>query len=288
MLALDPRVFDPFWETARGLLPPVVDNHPLGCHRPRIDPRKCFFGIVARLVTGASWETVGHLVGVSESTLLRRRNEWQRAGVFTWLAELALSGYDTLIGLRLDEISIDGSVHKAPSGGAGTGPSPVDRGKRGWKWSIASERNGVPIAWIPAAANTPDPQLLDDTLAMLDARGYELEVQTAHLDRGYDSLTVRAGFAEAGIDAHIAHRATRQVRGRKYGTRARNKIPLGRRWKVERANSWLSNYGQLRRNTDRKPIHREAALDLTVAIVITIKLVKWHQRYGTNHIRPTY
>ena len=32
---------------------------------------------------------------------------------------------------------------------------------------------------------------------------------------------------------------------------------------------------QLRRNTDRKPIHREAALDFTVAIVITIKLVKW-------------
>ncbi len=27
--------------------------------------------------------------------------------------------------------------------------------------------------------------------------------------------------------------------------------PMGLRWPVERTNSWLSNYGQLRRNTDR-------------------------------------
>jgi len=31
---------------------------------------------------------------------------------------------------------------------------------------------------------------------------------------------------------------------------------MGLRWPVERTNSWLSNYGQLRRNTDRKTAHR--------------------------------
>jgi transposase len=255
MLALDPRVFEPVWQTAKSL------------------------------VTGASWDTVGRLVGVSESTLLRRRTEWQRAGVFTQLAELALSAYDTMIGLRLDEISIDGSVHKAPMGGEGTGPSPVDRGKRGWKWSMASDGSGVPIAWVPGAANTPDTRLLDDTLDVLDARGFEIEIEQAHLDRGYDAVAVRDGFAESGIDAHIVHRA-KHVRGRKYGSRARNKVPLGRRWKVERANSWLSNFGQLRRNTDRKPIQREAAMDLAVTFVITVKLIKWRQRYGNTIHHP--
>jgi hypothetical protein len=29
-------------------------------------------------------------------------------------------------------------------------------------------------------------------------------------------------------------------------------LTLGLRWIVEAANSWLSNYGQLRRNTDRE------------------------------------
>ncbi|MEZ5272175.1 MAG: transposase [Ilumatobacteraceae bacterium] len=99
------------WETVESLLPPVIDRHPLGCHRPRVDARQCFFGIAARLVTGSSWETVGRLVGVSESTLLRRRNEWQRAGVFSQLVELALSAYDQMIGLQLETIAIDGSVH---------------------------------------------------------------------------------------------------------------------------------------------------------------------------------
>jgi len=287
MLALDPRVFAPVWETVESLLPPVIDRHPLGCHRPRVDARQCFFGIAARLVTGSSWETVGRLVGVSESTLLRRRNEWQRAGVFSQLVELALSAYDQMIGLQLDEIAIDGSVHKAPMGGEGTGPSPVDRGKRGWKWSMASDAAGIPIAWTPAAANTPDAQLVEDTLAILDARGFEVEIETAHLDRGYDSVAIRDLFTETGIDAHIVHRA-RHVRGRKYGSRARNKIPLGRRWKIERANSWLSNFGQLRRNTDRLPIQREAALDLAITFVITVKLIKWRDRYGNTTFKPAY
>jgi hypothetical protein len=30
------------------------------------------------------------------------------------------------------------------------------------------------------------------------------------------------------------------------------RLTLGMRWPVERTNSWLSNFGQLRRNTDKK------------------------------------
>ncbi len=55
---------------------------------------------------------------------------------------------------------------------------------------------------------------------------------------------------------------------------------LGQRWPVERTNSWLSNFGQLRRNTDRLSIHRAAALALAIALIITIKLVKWAKRWN--------
>lgn len=284
MLALHPAVFEPVWETVEALLPPVVDDHPLGCHRPRVDPRLCFFGIAARLVTGCSWDVAGRLVGVGETTLRRRRSEWLRAGVFDRLVEHALWAYDRVIGLDPSEISIDASHHKAPMGGPGTGPSHVDRSKLGWKWSIATDANGIPLGWICAEANIADLRLVDDTLAAVDARGLEAEIDEAHLDRGYDAVAVRELFAESGIRAHIAHRA-RHVRGRKYGSRARNPIPLGRRWRIERANSWLSNFGQLRRSTDRKPIHREAALDLAIAFVLTVKLVKWHHRHGATIYR---
>jgi hypothetical protein len=33
------------------------------------------------------------------------------------------------------------------------------------------------------------------------------------------------------------------------------KLSMGLRWPVERTNSWLSNYGALRRDTDRMTKH---------------------------------
>jgi hypothetical protein len=52
------------------------------------------------------------------------------------------------------------------------------------------------------------------------------------------------------------------------------------RWPVERTNSWLSNYGQLRRNTDRRITHRLAQFALAIALILTIKLVKWADRWN--------
>jgi transposase len=289
MLACDPQVLAAVWSAAEPLIPQPVDEHPLGCHRRRVDDEIVFKGIVARLITGCSWAVAGWLVGTSESTLLRRWAEWMRAGVFHQLADMALSGFDTMVGLDLSEVCIDTSQHKAPMGGEGTGPSRVDRGKLGWKWSIATEAGGVPVGWIAAAGNVHDVKLVEDTLDVLDARGYEVEIERAYLDRGYDTVAVREMFAEAGIEAHIAHRASPK-RGRKARQRRSNPVPLGKRWRVERANSWLSNFGQLRRSTDRRPVQREAALDLAVALVVTVKLVKWQRRHGATIYRsaPAY
>jgi transposase len=281
MLALERRVVEPLWAGIESLLPRrPVDTHPLGCHRRRVADKTCFIGILARLVTGCSWAVAGTLVGVGETTLRRRRTEWLHAGVFTRIAEAALAGYERIIGLQLDEIAIDGSVHKAPMGGEGTGPSHVDRSKLGWKWSIATEANGIPVAWVCAGANIADVSLVHDTFDAIEAHGYEQDITTIHLDRGYDSTAIRELFTDVGIEAHIPQRQRSYRRRRKRHIKPRNRIPLGQRWKVERANSWLSNFGQLRRSTDRKPIHREAALDLAVACILTAKLVKWHNRYG--------
>ena len=56
-------------------------------------------------------------------------------------------------------------------------------------------------------------------------------------------------------------------------------ITLGLRWIVEETNSWLSNYGQLRRNTDRKSCHRDAALCLATTVLIVGKLLAWRDRW---------
>src|SRR5674476_546924 len=53
----------------------------------------------------------------------------ESAGVFDKLVEEAIAGYDRIIGLDLSEVAVDGSLHKAPCGGEGTGPNPTDSAK---------------------------------------------------------------------------------------------------------------------------------------------------------------
>jgi hypothetical protein len=56
--------------------------------------------------------------------------------------------------------------------------------------------------------------------------------------------------------------------------------PMGMRWPVERTNAWLAAYGQLRRNTDRKTVHRLAQFALAVAFMLTAKLIDYRNRWS--------
>src|SRR5271169_6502385 len=132
MLALDPIVVDAIWASFAAYLPEHgATDHPLGCHRPRISDRECFEAILFRLVTGCSWDVAGRLGKGSETTLRRRRDEWVALGAYACLVDEAVAGFDKVIGLDLSDVSVDGSLHKAPCGGEGTGPNPTDRGKTG-------------------------------------------------------------------------------------------------------------------------------------------------------------
>jgi transposase len=278
MRALEPEVVDAIWQAVETLLPsPPVGGHPLGCHRARVPDRVCFEGILIRLVTGCAWVDAEQLLGraVSDTTMRARRDEWLAAGVFDALATEALAAYDRIIGLDLSDCAVDGSQHKAPTGGEGTGPSPVDRGKRGWKWSLFADRNGIPLGWATEGANRHDTVLLAPTLAAVTDRGLLADCETLHLDRGYDNGVVRRLVADAGVDDLICSKV------RPAGTATTKKlVPLGMRWPIERTNSWLSNFGQLRRNTDRYSAHRLAQLALAIALLLTAKLIDWRNRWS--------
>lgn len=283
MRALEPEVLSKLWAGAAHLLPRFVDRHPLGCHRRRVSDRVCFEAIVTRLILGCSWVDVETLFArvVSDTTLRARRDEWVTAGVFDQLAAEALDAYDRVIGLDLSDCAVDGSCQKAPCGGEGTGPSPVDRAKLGWKWSILTDRNGVPIGWTAAGANRNDIVLFGPTLDDAAARGLLEEIETLHLDKGYDSSTMRTVTAKAGLTDVVC--AKRRKPGEPKPTKPVVKAgshTMGMRWPVERTNSWMTNYGQLRRNTDRRAPHRDAALALGIAAILTVKLVKWQERWG--------
>lgn len=278
MRALDVRVVDAVWQAVEPLIPerpkPV---HPLGCHRQRISDRECFWGILVRLVTGCSWDVAAKLCLPGETTLRNRRSEWVQAGVFDALVDEAIAAWDRIVGLDLSEVAIDGSQHKAPFGGEGTGPNPTDRGKSGWKWSIATDGAGIPIGWGIDGANRHDVILFQPTMDSMAARGLVTDIETLHLDRGYDCARIRQACATSGIDDLVC--ARKRPRGE--GSEPKP-VPLGMRWPVERTNSWLSNFGQLRRNTDRFTHQRLAQFALATALIITIKLFDHADRWNTT------
>jgi transposase len=272
---MDPRVAEAVWKAIEGHLPPrPPDNHPLGCHRLRIPDRDCFQGILVRLVTGCSWDVAARLCKASETTLRARRTEWLAAGVFDKLVEEAIAGYDKIIGLDLSEVAVDGSLHKAPCGGEGTGPNPTDRAKIGWKWSVATDLLGIPIGWVIDGANRNDSILLEPTLQAVADRGLLLDIETLHLDRGYDSALTTQRCHDLGLTDIVCAK-----KKRKGEAKTKKPLTLGLRWPVERTNSWFSNFGQLRRNTDRFSKQRLGQVALAVALILTVKLVKWAKRW---------
>jgi transposase len=222
--AIPSCILDPLREQFLALLPPRVDEHPLGCHRPRIDDGVVFDKLVEALVFGCGYERLGD-ASCSATTMRRRRDEWIALGVFDRLRLACVDAYDKMIGLDLADVAVDGCTTKAPCGGVCAGRSPVDRGKGGLKRSQLTDGAGIPLATVSAPANTVDHHLLPATLDALKDFQPVPAGATVHLDAGYDYRPCRDALEERGLLGEIAFRGVPAP------------IQVGQRWVVERTNS---------------------------------------------------
>src|SRR5665647_1466433 len=153
-------------------------------------------------------------------------------------------------------------------------PTPPTEPRSGGSGRSPPTCSPIPIGWVIDGANRGDSILLEPTLHAVADRGLLLDVETLHLDRGYDSfLTTQRCHALGLTDIVCAKKK------RKGEAKAKKPLTLGLRWPVERTNSWLSNFGQLRRNTDRFSKQRLGQVALAVALILTVKLVKWAKRW---------
>jgi transposase len=268
-------LIDPIWDQFAALIPPRVDTHPLGCHNPRIADRVIFDKLVQVLVIGASYAKIADST-CSATTIRTRRDEWITAGVFSDLEQLCLDAYDQIVGLDLENITVDGCLAKAPCGGEAAGKSPVDRGKLGTKRSVMTDSGGIPIGCVSAPANRNDSPLLRPTLEHLGRFDQGLgvglpETITVHLDAGYDNAKTRHLLAELGCHGVIS------IKG----------FPLqaGARWVIERTNAWHTRgFTKLAICTERRTRVIDAFIALANAIIITRRLIRtaW-----TTHRWPT-
>ncbi len=98
-----------------------------------------------------------------------------------------------------------------------------------------------------------------------------------HLDAGYDYRPCREGLQDRGLHGEIASRGTPAP------------IQVGRRWVVERTNSWLNDFGRLRRCTERRRACLDAYLALAAAIVTlrALRRAAWYlYRWDTRPRSP--
>jgi hypothetical protein len=87
------------------------------------------------------------------------------------LEGMAFEAYDRAIGPDLSEVAVNCYIIKAPCGDEKAGRSPVDRGKRGIKRSVAVDARCIPLGVLSAPPNRHDSPLLGETLDAARASG---------------------------------------------------------------------------------------------------------------------
>ena len=261
MPALQTYIIEPIWEQFCALLPERDVDHPLGCHRSRVPDRVIFEKLVQVLVFGCAYWRISD-EGCSATTLRRRRDEWIELGAMDALEKIVREAYDRLVGLELGEVAVDCCITKAPCGGEKAGRSPVDRGKRGIKRSVAVDARGIPLGVVTAPANRHDSPLLAQTLDAARALGLLPEGTSIRLDRGYDSQATREKLRDRGLILEISEK------GRPAPVAATG------RWIVERTNSWHNAHKKLAWCTERSGRVIDFWVAFSNAVIIVGRLIR--------------
>jgi transposase len=170
--------------------------------------------------------------------------EWDDAGRIDW-----------------SRAAVDASFVRSRGGGGKTGPSLVDRGRKGSKHHAMADPHSIPLAATTTAANVPDvialPEVVDAVPAPRGERSRrKRRPRKLYADRAYDSQPHRRRMRRRGIQPVFARRKTPHGGG------------LGKyRWPVERFFAWLHRYRRLRLRTDRDDQMHDAFLKVAVCLI---------------------
>jgi transposase len=256
-------VSDELWEAIEPLLPRERPKPSGG--RPRIPDRAALGGIVFVLRTGVPWRLLPQELGCgSGSTCWRRLRDWQAAGVWRRLHGTLLNWLGDEAGIDWSRASLDSLSVRAKRGGEQTGSNPVDRGKRGSKYHLVVDRNGVPLAVRLSGANVHDSKLLEPLIdaipPVVGPRGRpgrpRFRPAKLHADKAYDSSEKRHALRARGITPRIARRGIEP------------KERLGQyRWIVERGPARLVGHRRLGIRCERRSDIVQALLHLACASI---------------------
>jgi transposase len=249
-----------FYELAHPLLPAEKEIGPEGGRRPT--PHHTALKVIwFVLVTGCRWKDVPKEMGCCGETARTRLQTWERARIWEQVHHLFLKMLHHEKQLHLETAIIDSTQVRAFGGGDATGPSPVDRRKKGTKFTLLVDRNGVPLVIRTAPANASDHrEILPTVVEFPEVQGQRgrprTHPQNLYADAGYDSEATRVVLRWLGIQPHIRRRRE------KHGSH------LGRvRWVVERTISWIKALRRMRVRYDRSETTIDAWTSLSAAVI---------------------
>jgi transposase len=152
--------------------------------------------------------------------------------------------------------------HPCQKGGAKTGANPTDKGKKGTKRHVVSDRKGVPLAVALTAANVHDSMVFEELIDAVEpikrpGRGRpRRRPEKLHADKAYDDKKCKAALRRRGIKSRIARKGIDSSK------------KLGRhRWVVERTLAWLAKYRRLTIRYERRDDIHEAFLHLGCSLI---------------------
>lgn len=193
----DCRMPEEFYdEVAAHHLPPDEPVGPQG-GRPRIKNRVVLKVIRYVLTTGRRWDDVPPERGCSGETARTRLVEWEAAGVWDRLHLDLLRLLRRDGELERETAIVDAVPVRAQGAGDKSGPSPVDRGKPGRKYTFAVNGQGVPEAVRVSGANVSDHHeilpLVKEKLPAISGRvgRPKQKPDVVIADAGYDSESTR-------------------------------------------------------------------------------------------------
>lgn len=254
------RMPEEFFEQVIVYLPAEQGVGPQG-GRPPIPHHTVMKVLWFVLTTGCRWEDVPLELGCSGRTAHRRLQQWQELGIWEQIHAHFLQHLRQLGELDTAVAVVDSVQVRAFGGGEETGPSPVDRRKKGSKHTLLVDSNGVPLAIHTAPANESDhreiiPIVLDFPRVGGKPGRPKEHPDELYADRGYDSESTRALLRWLGIEPHIAKRNTPHGSG------------LGTvRWVVERTIAWLKGLRRMRIRYDRLIVIQHAWNSLAAAVI---------------------
>jgi putative transposase len=237
--------------------------------RPAKPFRLIFDAILYVLRTGCQWQAIPRQEYAPGSTVHGRFCQWVKQGVFVKAWKVLTQYYDQQVGIDWQWQALDAAITKAPLGGEATGPSPVDRRKRGTKRSCLTDRRGAPLAMAITAANTHDKKVALQTLDQTIVARPKRPAKRPHLslDKGYDYDDILAGVIQRGYLLHLKRRGQdpKVIHGKK-------KYPA-RRWVVERTHAWYNKFRRLLVRWERKLEHYEALVHFASVLILFRLLV---------------